>query len=256
MRVVPIVAEKTAAYAVDYTLPVTHIDTIQYYVARLIQGGAFLALLLVSGLAGFNFIEAMHAQMQSVDQEIVEIQQQGERGVADVTYHRTVGGDGMDVVYFVHHFLFRLPHPHGELPPIKIVDREKGFDNVYICRFNYHALADFVLKDCTPVHEKKGRQISRSQESIPCTRTAIPIWFKADHPEAFWLPEFPVITTSRHATDITTSRHATDAWIELLFLAGFFVAGGFVVVIFGGAPLFRLFLGIPLFRLFLGLNAR
>ena len=231
-RVVPVVAKKTATHDVNYILPATHADIIQNRVARLVQIVAFLSVLLVFGIAAFNFIESRGAWTQSLDQEIVDIQQKGERAVTAVTYHRTLEGGGKDS-YYLHHFVFRLPDPHGQLPPIEIADNV--IYSQYARHFDYNALADFVLENCKPAEEKKWWQIFRSRKSIPCTRTEIPILFKTGNPASFLLPGFPTKPTF---------GNAASEWMGSLVLAVFFASGCFFVVMYGGVPLFRLFLGL------------
>lgn len=231
-QVVPVLTDKTTAYEVDYSLPAAHTDTSQYRVARMVRKSAILVVLLVIGIAGFNFIQSRGAWMQSIDQEIVEIQRQGERGIAAVTYYRTIEGSGEDRSY-LHHFMFELPEPYGELPSFEIPDGLVYGDYVY--PFDYNALADFVLEDCTRAEKKKWWQIFKSSKSIPCTRTEIPIWFKADNPESFWLPGFPTVRTFG---DIASEL------LAMLILTFYFIMGCFVIVMFGGIPLFRLFLGL------------
>lgn len=231
--VTPVTTEQQTSSEAGHTMPEIYENRTQDRIARIVRSFTLILVLFVVGIAIFKFFENRHAWIQSIDQEIAGLQQHGEPELATITYHRTVESSGKEHADVVHHFVFRLVEPYGELPPVEIYDNVIYDDHAR--RFDYKALAKFVLEDCALAEEKKWWQIFKSRKSIPCTRTEIPIRFNAEDPSSFWLPGFAVTRTF---------GDVVQEVIGSLILAGFFVAACIGIAVFGAVPLFRLFLGL------------
>jgi hypothetical protein len=102
-------------------------------------------------------------------------------------------------------------------------------------RFDYRALADFVLAQCHRTGEKRWWQIFKSELEIPCTRTAIAFRHDVRRPESFALPQFP---------PRARRWEGVSGGLGLILLSGFFAYGCVLVIVKGGLRLFRLFLGL------------
>ncbi|MDC1288181.1 hypothetical protein N8198_09880, partial [Gammaproteobacteria bacterium] len=216
----------------DYEIPTPVENGIQLRLAQIVQKFSIVLVVIVIVIAFSNFYQSRKAWVDSIDQETAQLQQQGIVTSAQVTYRRTLEGSGEDS-YYLHHFNFTLPETGTSIPEIEIPDNVIYDKNAR--RFDYQALARFVLQDCIPAEEKKWWQILKSKKSIPCTRSGIPIRLDADDPGSFWLPDFPA------------RRTWGGIMVEIfgsLVLAIFFALGCFILIPVGGVALFRLFLGL------------
>lgn len=196
---------------------------------RIVAVGLTVAVIVVAAVA---FIQSRAMWRLEIEQELAGLRTSGVSALADVTYHRTVEGAGEDA-YPLHHFVFAVPGWPRQLPPIEIPDNVV-YDE-HASRFDYRALAAFVLDGCVRAEQKRWWQIFRSEASIPCTRAGIPISYDVDAPESFWLPDFPA-----RAGRLAGVGEA----VAVLILFGFFAAGCALAILGGAVPLFRLFLGL------------
>jgi hypothetical protein len=186
-----------------------------------------MLLVAVVGVAVSTFLESRTAWLNDFRQELSDVAQSGTETLANVTYHRTVEGGGEET-HYVHHFLFQLSDMSEPLPPVAIEDRLADQ------RFDYRALADFVLAQCQRREHKRWWQIFKSQREIPCTRPAITLRYNVESPEAFWLPQFPPRARRWDGIEV----------FGLVVLGVFFVLGSMLIIVQGGVRLFRLFLGL------------
>jgi hypothetical protein len=205
---------------------------------RIADAARFVAVglvLMAVGSAIATFVQSRGTWRRTIANTLAVIETSGLEAQADVTYHETVEGSG-EHRYLLHHFVFAIPG-QPDLPSIEIPDNIV-YDR-HASRFDYQALAAFILDDCRRSEEKRWWQVFRRTKGIPCTRTGIRIRYDPSHPDSFIVPGFP----SRGGT-------STRFWevVAMLILGIFFAAGCFMVIAVGGVSLLRLFLGLAVER--------
>jgi hypothetical protein len=171
--------------------------------------------------------------MRSVNADVANVLNEGTDALATVTYFRTSEGTGYEgASYDVHHFIFRFPEPYGDQPELQIAG---GSLDTNARRFDYQALAKFVLQNCTRDEDKRWWQLLRRRSEIPCTRKNIPVRFDLAKPASFTVPSFP---PPREGIGSVVGD-----WIGIAGLGVIFALGCLCLFLLG-SMLFRLFLGL------------
>jgi len=212
----------TPSHALPDAAGSQHLESFAH-LARTVAVGVVIGIV---SLAAVSLHRAYSKWDSALKTELVEVARSGVSTLADVTYHRTVVHAGEDS-YYVHHYLFTIP---GQVLPA--VEIDGGSQDT---RFDYRALAAFVLEQCERTEKKRWWQIFRSVREIPCTRSAITLMVNPAKAESFWLPQFP--------PRVRAWEPALNA-IGLLMFGVFFAVGSTFLVVVVGARLFRLFLGM------------
>ena len=230
------VEPRPAAFSQLHVTPFLGGSAMPLRFARVIGKLAVALVMLVVGLGVFNFIQARGIWQRGIEEDLSGLKGSGFKALADVTYYETEKYPSKDYTETIHHFLFRIPELNRQLAPIEISD--VGLYDRHANSFDHLALAAFVLEKCTRPTQKKWWQVLKSEKSIPCTRTGIPLMYRGDNAESFWLPGFPV-----------RSEVAVEVYVGLFGIAYFTVVIAIVILI-GWVPLFRLFLGLDVGTLF------